>query len=80
MITPTTHLTLTLIFTVTSSVRCSFYNGPLLLANDALYGEREFVNISGDIKLGALVAIYDAGGQVNKRCNASGNIFFFNLS
>ena len=76
MITSTRHLTLTLIFIITISVRCNFYNGPLHLANDALYGEREFVNISGDIKLGALVAIYDAGGQVSKRCNASGKIVF----
>ena len=47
----------------------SFGNEPPSYANDAVYGKRPYVNISGDIKLGGLVAIYDAGGQVYKSCH-----------
>ena len=55
-------LHIALIICVTESVWCSFYDEP---------SSREYVKISGDIKLGALVAIHDAGGQVNRRCNSS---------
>eukprot|EP00111_Clytia_hemisphaerica_P018610 TCONS_00055036-protein len=67
------YLVACLIFYFTRSVNGSFLDfAPPYLANDALNGEREYANISGDIKLGALVAIYDAGGQVNRQCKTEG--------
>jgi len=53
-----------ILLVICGALFCCCNSSDLSSANDAVHGKRPFVNISGDIKLGGLVAIYDSGGQV----------------